>query len=45
MLENEQELEDSKTCQGDIDNRKTPSIINIMITTVFGFGQYDTANP
>lgn len=28
-------------CQGDIDNRKTPGIINIMITTVFAFGQYD----
>jgi len=24
MLENEQNLEDASTCQGDIDNRKTP---------------------
>lgn len=41
MLENEQELAEPNTCQGDIDNRKTPGIINIMITTVFAFGAYD----
>ena len=41
MLENDQELNEPTTCQGDIDNRKTPGIINIMITTVFAFGQYD----
>ena len=41
MLENEQELAEPATCQGDIDNSKTPGIINIMITTVFAFGQYD----
>jgi len=45
MLENEQNLEDASTCQGDIDNRKTPQIINIMITTIFGFGQYDKDTP
>ena len=44
-MENEQNLEDATTCQGDIDNRKTPQIINIMITTVFGFGQYDKETP
>lgn len=41
MLENDQELQEPATCQGDIDNRKTPGIINIMITTVFAFGNYD----
>jgi hypothetical protein len=41
MLENDQELTEPATCQGDIDNRKSPGIINIMITTVFAFGQYD----
>lgn len=41
MLENDQDLSEPATCQGDIDNRKTPGIINIMITTVFAFGNYD----
>jgi vacuolar-type H+-ATPase subunit I/STV1 len=41
MLENDQSITEPQTCQGDIDNRKTPGIINIMITTVFAFGAYD----
>jgi hypothetical protein len=41
MLENDQEIKEASVCQGDIDNRKTPGIINIMITTVFAFGAYD----
>lgn len=31
--------------QGDVDNRNTPSIINIMITQVFSFGNYKTTDP
>jgi hypothetical protein len=34
-------LTEPTTCQGDINNRKTPGVINIMITTVFAFGAYD----
>jgi V-type H+-transporting ATPase subunit a len=32
-------------CIGAIKNEKTPGIISIMITTVFGFGNYDESRP
>lgn len=32
-------------CIGGLNNEKTPGIINIMITTVFAFGNYDKKKP
>jgi len=32
-------------CIGEIKNEKTPGIIAIVITTVFGFGNYDKKKP
>lgn len=32
-------------CIGGLANEKTPGIINIMITTVFAFGNYDKKHP
>lgn len=32
-------------CIGAVKNELTPGIINIMITTIFAFGNYDTKKP
>lgn len=36
---------DNGKCIGRDINEKTPGIIGIMITTVFGFGNYDKTKP